>query len=735
LVIPNATFYLYHGVTASGLSNVTIYLEGILRFERRNGKDQFDGKDEQASHSFSIRESSNVIITSSNMEHRGVIDGQGSQFWGEPMIGYLNPPAGTDGHRPQALLHLQNVVSVVVERIILRDSPLRAVSLAGASKALLQNVSIVNRRTAQDGHSVIDLSAVGTVGIDISEGSNNVRIRDTDVWTQDDCISLRSAGLPSAQEVSNVLIENVNASGMGLSLTAAASSVVNNVTIRDLYLHKPVRGFTAKFLPDDESQPSPVNTATTLTGAVVSNVRLQNVYMESPMEWSLWLGPAQTSSAANNRNSDYDPCDNQPCSLCWPAKSGSTCRAIANTTMVNVTLVNVTIRNPLMSPGVLLADSSRDAVMESIVMDHVRVVIESSSYSRSSNQSNSSAKNDHAAGAGHPIAPDLVETFPGLRQPLRDEYVPRSTGSDPSDSNQKGQSWGEDGGADASNDEALAVGSSSSHLYLAASIGVAVVCAIFVVASPLLGTFMVSAGSGSCDVTVTSSTTAASHPDGAQLSENEEHPAGVSPTNPLPSSSKQKRVRFASGDDVSSMLEGIDPQESASSPMTVPLLDEHRSEASRLSSTSIQNAGSMSQEARRVANNFRWTHGHWIFLLTILTAGGLAAWCWKYYKLHNRNGRDEVAEWEKTDRYYLCQGVTGIARGGTWPVPTCLNQHPSQWWVWLRHLHGAGLWITVGCTCAILLTVTVAIAWKFCKRRDRFRPLLDAREMDVPTSQ
>jgi hypothetical protein len=115
-------------------------------------------------------------------------------------------------------------------------------------------------------------------------------------------------------------------------------------------------------------------------------------------------------------------------------------------------------------------------------------------------------------------------------------------------------------------------------------------------------------------------------------------------------------------------------------------------------------------------------------LLAILTAGGLLAWCWRYYKLHN--GRDDVPEWDKADRYYACEGVTGIARGGTWPVPSCLNQRPSQWWVWLRHLHGAALWVVVGCSGAALLVAAVALAWKFCKRRDRFRRLSDARDVD-----
>jgi hypothetical protein len=50
--------------------------------------------------------------------------------------------------------------------------------------------------------------------------------------------------------------------------------------------------------------------------------------------------------------------------------------------------------------------------------------------------------------------------------------------------------------------------------------------------------------------------------------------------------------------------------------------------------------------------------------------------------------------------------------------------------VWLRHLHGAALWVVVGCSGAALLVAAVALAWKFCKRRDRFRRLSDARDVD-----
>jgi hypothetical protein len=465
---------------------------------------------------------------------------------------------------------------------------------------------------------------------------------------------------------------------------------------------------------------------------------VENLYMESPTQWPLWLGPAQTAAAVSSATSALEepslattdassprvpnPCDQQLCSLCWPTKSGSTCQAVPNTSIVNFTLSNVTINNPHVSPGVMLADPSRHATMDSIVFDHV-LVVELPTWTT----------NRNSTPPLHPYAHRLTETFPGLLQPLRDKYVPNNSDIDKRDQQAK------DGSYD--NDDAVAVDSStpSDRWYWAAMTCTAALSALVLVFSPLLWTLVVTAPSGDAAMTIPAGDSSFNAAEAQPLSSSHGDTASSSgPDAPPSTATHTKRVRFASGDDETSLMVGgvdldHDPASSSSSSLTVPLLDPQRdASAAQLglpppSSSTAPNPTT----ARRVANTFRWTHGHWVLMLAMLTSVGLITWCVKYYMIHSRaNSQDNLPAWDRTDRYYACQGLAGIARGGTWPVPSCFNQRPSQWWVLLKHLHGVYLWIAVGCAAAALLVASVALAWRYCKRRDRFRPFHEWRSIE-----
>ena len=81
-----------------------------------------------------------------------------------------------------------------------------------------------------------------------------------------------------------MLIERVQASGVGLSIGSIGSHTVNNVTFRDAVMHHSYKGIYMKFrsLPKYPRK----------TG-LISNVLYENIYIDEPTSWPIWIGPAQ----------------------------------------------------------------------------------------------------------------------------------------------------------------------------------------------------------------------------------------------------------------------------------------------------------------------------------------------------------------------------------------------------------------------------------------------------------
>ena len=90
-------------------------------------------------------------------------------------------------------------------------------------------------------------------------------------------------------------------------------------------------------------------------GGTISDVTFENIRIEEPSQWPIWIGPAQQSDSSRL-------CAAHPCSICWPELPEATCGTPGGSTYVNITLRNVTVVNPKLSPGVILANSSAPMV-------------------------------------------------------------------------------------------------------------------------------------------------------------------------------------------------------------------------------------------------------------------------------------------------------------------------------------------------------------------------------------
>lgn len=355
LLIPNKTYHIMGGIKVEGLNNVTIQLDGTLEFSKRV-KDWPCRGPKEANHlpggigpkicrkpleCFELH-GDDVTITSSG---KGTLDGNGAEWWGIPGLGYLY--RGED--RPR-LLRLSGD-RMKVENILMYQPPYWTFLWDGDGLEVSHS-DIDATRISHTDHTVIDETAFNTDGFDLK--GRNVWIHDCNVWNQDDsfCVKDHSA---------NVLIERVNSSGVGLTIGSIASDV-NNITFRDAHMFHSTKGIYMKFRGSGS----------------ITNVLYENIYMEQPKTYPIWIGPAQQSDSAE------DPiCHANPCSLCWPkwqaSELGPLCLTCSEATCAgpergyyeNVTLRNIFINNPKMSAGVVIAHPN--APMKNVVFDNVVV--------------------------------------------------------------------------------------------------------------------------------------------------------------------------------------------------------------------------------------------------------------------------------------------------------------------------------------------------------------------------
>lgn len=239
LVVSNKTFHTMGGIVADGLNSVTIQLDGTIRFSGDPGQaeEEYIRRWPRINkHVRACMEFNNLVNVSFTSSGIGTLDGAGEKWWGIPGVGYL---LRTE-NRPR-LIAIQGSKSILVEHIFFLNSPYWTFWAPDVDGLEVRYCSIDVRRTAYDGHGVIDLTAFNTDGFDVT--GNNVWIHDCSVWNQDDCFCVKDSS-------ANMVFERINASGFGLTIGSISNSHVRNITFRDARMHKTSKGIYMKFLGD-----------------------------------------------------------------------------------------------------------------------------------------------------------------------------------------------------------------------------------------------------------------------------------------------------------------------------------------------------------------------------------------------------------------------------------------------------------------------------------------------------
>jgi len=271
-----------------------------------------------------------VIFTSSG---KGTIDGNGKEWWGA--INFLR----FQEDRPR-ILHIKGSKNVIFENMLLKDSPFWTFWAEKCDGMIIRYSEVDARWTDQNYHTLLDLQAFNTDGFDVT--GQNVHIHDCTIWNQDDCVAVKDGS-------QNMLIERISCSGLGLVIGSIGSSIVKNITFRDSYMPSTYKGIYLKTRWYDAG---PIGEE-----ASISDILYQNITMDAPQQYAIWIGPAQQSG--------------QPCNLLWPTVDRAECRMSGYQTWSNIVLRDITINNPEGSPGLIFGNTSNP--MTGVVFDNVIV--------------------------------------------------------------------------------------------------------------------------------------------------------------------------------------------------------------------------------------------------------------------------------------------------------------------------------------------------------------------------
>ncbi len=372
LIFPlGETYYLDGGIQSNGLYNVTIVIDGMLKYT--SDPSNWPRKDnDHVLECMSFHNPTKLTIKSTlgggQRGRMGVIDGSGHDWWWWPLIGYLE----YEENRPR-LLTIDKGEDVLLKDILFLDPPYWTTSLHCMDGLEISGCAVSARRTSSQGHSLLDVSAFNTDGFDIS--GRNVHVHDCNCYAQDDCFTVKDCGSGSQ----DMVFENNNASGMAMVIGSIGGTHVHNITFRNFVVHKTFKGIYTKFRGGEGK---------------MTDILFDNVVMYSPEQFPIWLGPAQQSD-------NPDPCYANPCSLCWPDDPGAECYPIQEARMENITLRNIKIHSPGMSLGVIMGSDEfpmKNLTFHNVVVDQ----------------------------CGAQSTPSFEETFPLLPTEVWDPWVARS---------------------------------------------------------------------------------------------------------------------------------------------------------------------------------------------------------------------------------------------------------------------------------------------------------------------
>ena len=397
----------------AGLVGVTLRIDGILRADFDLVNWPRDTSSKQAY--LNILQFSNctrLTITSSTADSLagsarqpqagGLIDGQGREWWNGAVFGSL----GTT--RPKMLRVVQSE-HVLVEKLELLNSPrftlqlddvlhaevryvrvhvdrnvIRPLKEVLSKRRRMMTTTTTRRKSSSEaaggggGGAAVAAAAGGgtggrrqllfnnlqpedlnTDGIDPS--GKDIWIHDCHVQNDDDSIAVKpcNQGCVKCDCAEDIMIENTVLTGFGASIGSVPPhtnhNCVRNVTFRNITMPGTGKGVYVKSNPSCAADGSKTSEITDIT--------YEDITITRPKWWAVWIGPQQQQEPGQSLG--------DKCSLFYPFYPGQGCPTQGCVTFTNITLRRVTIDSPVLSPGVILGNSTNP--MKGLVFEDVVV--------------------------------------------------------------------------------------------------------------------------------------------------------------------------------------------------------------------------------------------------------------------------------------------------------------------------------------------------------------------------
>eukprot|EP01060_Flectonema_neradi_P011504 TRINITY_DN18567_c0_g1_i1.p1 TRINITY_DN18567_c0_g1~~TRINITY_DN18567_c0_g1_i1.p1 ORF type:complete len:416 (+),score=79.41 TRINITY_DN18567_c0_g1_i1:88-1335(+) len=272
------------------------------------------------------------IDTTVTMKGTGTINGQGKKWWNKWIIN----PISTK--RPK-LVYCERCNDSLFEGFTLTDSPSWHLVFSDSFNCEVGHINItVNRKLPNVSNLSTAPEDLNTDGIDIS--GHNFYVHDSYVQNDDDSIAVKPSS--TLQCTQNVTIIRTTLTGYGASIGSVPPSVhgncVKDVLFKDIYMPETGKGIYVK------SNPKCGGNKTSL----IQDITYENITIIKPSMWAIWIGPQQQHEPGQKLG--------DKCALTYPIDPH--CPTQGCTSFRNITLKDVFIDSPLMSPGVILGNST-----------------------------------------------------------------------------------------------------------------------------------------------------------------------------------------------------------------------------------------------------------------------------------------------------------------------------------------------------------------------------------------
>ena len=186
---------------------------------------------------------------------------------------------------------------------------------------------------------------LNTDGID--PNGKDIWIHDSTIVNDDDSIAVKPMsqsgghGLP-LNCTENILIENMHLTGFGASIGSVPPhsdhNCVRNITFRNISMPGTGKGVYVKSNPTCDGTNS----------AEITNIVYEDITMDKPLWWPVWIGPQQQQEPGTALG--------RKCALQYPILNH--CPTQGCVSFTNITLRRITITDPLLSPGVIMGNTT-----------------------------------------------------------------------------------------------------------------------------------------------------------------------------------------------------------------------------------------------------------------------------------------------------------------------------------------------------------------------------------------